>query len=56
MLMTGDKVPKPGVYSSECCSYENALSETQEFPPCGNCGQPTRWVEFEGREVVRKAS
>jgi hypothetical protein len=56
MWRTGDRVPKPGVYSSECCSYEDALAETQEFPACGNCGQPARWLAFKGSEVVREGS
>ena len=53
MWRTGDRVPKPGVYSSQCCSYENALAETQEFPECGNCGKPAQWLEFKGSEVAR---
>ena len=50
MPKTGDKVSKPGVYSSQCCSYEAALALGQDFPPCGNCGRPTQWTEFRGGE------
>jgi|RhiMetdeSRZDD1v2_1073273.scaffolds.fasta_scaffold11378_8 hypothetical protein len=44
MNSTGDRVQQPGLYSSRCCSYENALAETQEFPVCGTCGRSTEWM------------
>ena len=44
MNATGDQVERPGVYTSRCCSYENALGMDQEFPVCGTCSRPTAWA------------
>ena len=44
MHTSGDRVQQSGVYTSRCCSYENALSQDQEFPVCGTCSRPTQWA------------
>jgi hypothetical protein len=44
MNSTGDRVQQPGVYTSRCCSYENALGQDQEFPVCGTCSRHTAWA------------
>jgi hypothetical protein len=44
MHSTGERVLQPGVYTSHCCSYEDALAEAQEFPVCGTCARPTQWA------------
>jgi hypothetical protein len=49
MPRTGEKVKQPGVYSSRCCSYENALGENEEFPRCGGCSKPAEWIQVTPR-------
>jgi hypothetical protein len=44
MPISGDRVQQPGVYTSRCCSYRNALGHDQEFPMCGTCSRATQWA------------
>jgi hypothetical protein len=43
-MKTGQLVRQPGVYTTRCCSYEDALAEDQEFPVCGTCSRPAEWA------------
>jgi hypothetical protein len=43
MGRTGEHVRQPGLYTTQCCSYENGLGEDQQFPVCGRCGRATDW-------------
>lgn len=56
MPRTAESVRQPGVYSSRCCSYENAVGENDVFPPCGTCGRPADWIEITPGQDVRRAS
>jgi hypothetical protein len=55
MPRTGEHVREPGVYSSRCCSYEDGLGESDEFPRCGTCGRPTEWIAVTVGRERRKA-
>jgi len=49
-MRTGQDVVVDGLYVSECCNVEVALSKDASFPRCTRCSSLTNWDLGEEQE------